>query len=55
MGLPNFREIYASFRTPEEETEMSRSALFKFIGFVASCAVIALLAEKRAPFSAMKA
>lgn len=51
MGLPNFREIYASFRTPEEETAISRSAFFRFVGFVASCAVIALLAEKHAPFS----
>jgi hypothetical protein len=46
MPLPNFRRIYASFRTPEEERRISREAFFKCVGFVAACVIITWMASR---------
>ncbi|RIB27748.1 hypothetical protein C2G38_1694311 [Gigaspora rosea] len=45
-AFPNLRRIFSSFRTPEEERQISRSAFFKFVGFVISCMAITMLANK---------
>ena len=42
---PNFREIYARFRTPEEERRLSNEALIKFGGFI--LAIGTIIAVKR--------
>ncbi|RKP06689.1 hypothetical protein THASP1DRAFT_7216, partial [Thamnocephalis sphaerospora] len=47
MPLPNFRRIYASFRTPEEERRISREAFFKCVGFVVACVAITWLASRQ--------
>ncbi|KAI8339903.1 hypothetical protein BC941DRAFT_418873 [Chlamydoabsidia padenii] len=46
MALPNLWKIYSSFRTPEEERQYSRSAFFKFSGYILSCIVITVLASR---------
>ncbi|KAI9301071.1 hypothetical protein BJ944DRAFT_272027 [Cunninghamella echinulata] len=46
MALPNLWKIYSSFRTPEEERQFSRSAFFKFSGYILSCIVITVLASR---------
>ncbi|KAI8359814.1 hypothetical protein BD560DRAFT_405341 [Blakeslea trispora] len=46
MALPNLWKIYSSFRTPEEERQFSRSAFFKFSGYILSCIAMAVLASK---------
>ncbi|ORX62641.1 hypothetical protein DM01DRAFT_1330769 [Hesseltinella vesiculosa] len=46
MALPNLWKIYASFRSPEEERQYSRSAFFKFTGYMLSCIVITILASR---------
>ncbi|GBC42127.2 hypothetical protein RhiirA5_282507 [Rhizophagus irregularis] len=46
MPFPNLRRIFSSFRTPEEERQISRSAFFKFVGFVISCMAITMLANR---------
>lgn len=46
MALPNLWKIYASFRTPEEERHFSRSAFFKFSGYILSCIVMTILASR---------
>ncbi|KAF9094599.1 hypothetical protein BGX29_009443 [Mortierella sp. GBA35] len=47
MALPNLRRIFSSFRTPEEEAQISRSAFFKFSGYVLTCAFITWVAAKQ--------
>ncbi|KAJ2305795.1 hypothetical protein IWW55_001756, partial [Coemansia sp. RSA 2706] len=44
MLLPNFRAIFASFRTDEEERSFRNSAILRFAGFVAACAVMSVVA-----------
>ncbi|KAJ2382737.1 hypothetical protein GGI05_005558 [Coemansia sp. RSA 2603] len=44
--LPNFRAIFASFRTDEEERSYRNSAILKFAGFVTMCAVMSIIATK---------
>lgn len=44
--LPNLRRLFASFRTEEEEREYSRSAFFNFVGFLGTCALFSLIAQK---------
>ncbi|RKP23281.1 hypothetical protein SYNPS1DRAFT_17507 [Syncephalis pseudoplumigaleata] len=51
MPLPNFRRIYASFRTPEEERRISREAFFKCVGFVVACVAITWVASKQRALS----
>jgi hypothetical protein len=46
MALPNLWKIYASFRTPEEEREFSRSAFFKFSGYILSCIAMTVFASR---------
>ena len=46
MVFPNLRRIFSSFRTPEEERQISREAFFKFVGFVVSCIAITMLSNK---------
>ncbi|KAJ1991551.1 hypothetical protein H4R33_001309 [Dimargaris cristalligena] len=46
MGLPNFRAIYASFRTPEEERRILQRAFLRLTGFVGICVSMALFASK---------
>ncbi|KAI7856526.1 hypothetical protein BDC45DRAFT_502954 [Circinella umbellata] len=46
MALPNLWKIYSSFRTPEEERQFSRSAFFKFSGYILSCIVMTVLASR---------
>ncbi|KAI8332181.1 hypothetical protein EDC96DRAFT_526758 [Choanephora cucurbitarum] len=46
MALPNLWKIYSSFRTPEEERQFSRSAFFKFGGYILSCIAMAVFASK---------
>ncbi|KAI0035677.1 hypothetical protein K488DRAFT_42775 [Vararia minispora EC-137] len=40
------RAIFASSRTPGEERSMSRVAFFRFSGFLLSCLVISLVANR---------
>ncbi|KAK3816766.1 MAG: hypothetical protein JOS17DRAFT_794808 [Linnemannia elongata] len=47
MALPNLRRIFASSRTAEEEAQISRSAFFKFSGYVLTCAFITWVAAKQ--------
>ncbi|KAK4333316.1 hypothetical protein RTBOTA2_002041 [Rhodotorula toruloides] len=50
MALPNLRNIFASFRSPLEERQMSRSAFYKFLGFIlvsTSMSLVALSHHKR--------
>ncbi|KAI1288874.1 hypothetical protein EDD11_009605, partial [Mortierella claussenii] len=47
MALPNLRRIFSSFRTPEEEAQISRSAFFKFSGYILTCAFITWVAAKQ--------
>ncbi|KAF9322595.1 hypothetical protein BG006_002257 [Podila minutissima] len=47
MSLPNLRRIFASSRTPEEEAQISRSAFFKFSGYILTCAFITWVAAKQ--------
>ncbi|KAG0092753.1 hypothetical protein BGZ93_008187 [Podila epicladia] len=47
MPLPNLRRIFASSRTPEEEAQISRSAFFKFSGYILTCAFITWVAAKQ--------
>ncbi|KAG0234921.1 hypothetical protein BGX31_004430 [Mortierella sp. GBA43] len=47
MALPNLRRIFSSFRTPEEEAQISRSAFFKFSGYILTCAFITWIAAKQ--------
>ncbi|KAJ2879308.1 hypothetical protein H4R27_005388, partial [Coemansia aciculifera] len=44
--LPNFRAIFASFRTDEEERMYRNTAIIKFAGFVAMCAAMSIIATK---------
>ncbi|KAI8324549.1 hypothetical protein GQ54DRAFT_256237 [Martensiomyces pterosporus] len=44
--LPNFRAIFASFRTDEEERSYRNTAILKFAGFVAMCAAMSVVASK---------
>ncbi|KAJ2235570.1 hypothetical protein IWW45_002490 [Coemansia sp. RSA 485] len=44
--LPNFRAIFASFRTDEEERSYRNSAVLKFAGFVTMCAIMSIAATK---------
>ncbi|KAJ2431173.1 hypothetical protein IWW46_006883 [Coemansia sp. RSA 2440] len=44
--LPNFRAIFASFRTDEEERSYRNAAILRFAGFVAACAVMSVVASK---------
>ncbi|BGP13362.1 hypothetical protein JCM10213v2_001281 [Rhodosporidiobolus nylandii] len=46
MALPNLRNIFASFRSPLEEREYSRTAFFKFLGFVLVTMSFSLVAAK---------
>ncbi|KAI9467980.1 MAG: hypothetical protein EXX96DRAFT_585590 [Benjaminiella poitrasii] len=46
MALPNLWKIYSSFRTPEEERQFSRSAFFKFSGFILSCIAMTVFASR---------
>lgn len=46
MVFPNLRRLFVSFRTEEEEREYSRRAFFNFIGFLGSCALFSLIAQK---------
>lgn len=34
LALPNLRQIFASFRSPLEEREYSRTAFFKLVGWL---------------------
>ncbi|KAJ1936216.1 26S proteasome complex subunit SEM1 [Linderina macrospora] len=52
--LPNFRAIFASFRTAEEERSYRNTAILKFACFVAMCAAMSVTsnstaAEQQAP------
>ncbi|KAL9936812.1 hypothetical protein V8E36_004047 [Tilletia maclaganii] len=47
MALPNLRRIFASARTSEQERFVSRQAFFRFVTFVTSCVMIALLSSPR--------
>lgn len=47
MVLPNLRRIFASFRTEKEEREYSRQAFFNLIGFLGTCVVFSLMAQKK--------
>lgn len=47
MPLPNLRRIFSSLRTPEEEAQISRSAFFKFSGYILTCAFITWIAAKQ--------
>ncbi|KAF8737955.1 hypothetical protein AX14_012134 [Amanita brunnescens Koide BX004] len=40
------RSIFASSRTPHEERSISRTAFFRFTGFVLSCLAIGLAATR---------
>ncbi|PIA17885.1 hypothetical protein COEREDRAFT_40020 [Coemansia reversa NRRL 1564] len=44
--LPNFRAIFASFRTDEEERSFRNAAILRFAGFVAACAAMSIVANK---------
>ncbi|KAI9293713.1 phosphoglycerate mutase-like protein [Neoconidiobolus thromboides FSU 785] len=46
MVVLNLRSIYSRFRTPEEESEISKSAFLKLVGFLATCAVLTLVTKK---------
>lgn len=46
MALPNLRRIFSSFRTEEEERQYSRTAFFNLIGFLGTCVVFSLIAQK---------
>ncbi|KAJ1975807.1 hypothetical protein H4R34_004204 [Dimargaris verticillata] len=46
MPLPNFRAIYASFRTPEEERRILHRAAVRFGGFVVACIAMAVFGNK---------
>lgn len=52
MPFPNIRRIFSSFRTEEEERQYSRIAFFNLLGFIGSCVVFSLVAQK---FSGSKA
>lgn len=44
--LPDFRRIYQTFRTEEEERDISNSAFFKFCGFIASVVAFNIIRAK---------
>ncbi|OUM54649.1 hypothetical protein BVG19_g4066 [[Candida] boidinii] len=44
--IPNIKQIFASFRTEEDEMMFSRRAFYNFIGFLASCVVFSFIAQR---------
>ena len=44
-GLPNFRQIFALSRTPEEDVRVRWTALRQFAVFAAVCAAAALVRD----------
>lgn len=55
MALPSLREIFAAFRSPEQEAELSRTAFSRFLAFILSCTTIAVLASRSVQKAAIKA
>ncbi|PWN38031.1 uncharacterized protein FA14DRAFT_22242 [Meira miltonrushii] len=47
MALPNLRRIFSASRTPLQERAVSRQAFFRFVSFLASCVLIALLSSPK--------
>ena len=46
MPFPNFRRIYQTFRTPEEERNISNSAFYKLCGFIIVCICFSVLRRR---------
>ena len=46
MALPSLRQIFAAFRSPEQEAELSRTAFSRFLAFILTCTGIAVLASR---------
>ncbi|KAJ1735429.1 phosphatidylinositol-3,5-bisphosphate 5-phosphatase [Coemansia biformis] len=44
--LPNFRAIFASFRTDDEERSFRNAAILRLAGFVAACAAMSIIATQ---------
>ncbi|KAI8869371.1 hypothetical protein GQ42DRAFT_29357 [Ramicandelaber brevisporus] len=45
MAIPNFRSIFASFRSEDEERRYMQRAFIKFGGFLAVCAALTIFAN----------
>ena len=46
MIIGRIRRLFASFREEEEEKEYSRKAFFNLLGFLGSCMIISVVAQK---------
>ncbi|POW23032.1 hypothetical protein PSHT_00507 [Puccinia striiformis] len=45
-SFPSLRQIFAAFRSPEQEADLSRTAFSRFLLFILSVTSISLLASK---------
>ncbi|KAG0140731.1 hypothetical protein CROQUDRAFT_337031 [Cronartium quercuum f. sp. fusiforme G11] len=46
MAFPSLRQIFAAFRSPEQEADLSRTAFNRFLLFIFTIASVSLLASK---------
>ncbi|EGG00506.1 uncharacterized protein MELLADRAFT_93175 [Melampsora larici-populina 98AG31] len=46
MPFPSLRQIFAAFRSPEQEADLSRTAFSRFLLFIFTITSLSLLASK---------
>ncbi|KAH9819518.1 hypothetical protein DFH28DRAFT_27433 [Melampsora americana] len=53
MPFPSLRQIFAAFRSPEQEADLSRTAFSRFLLFIFTITSLSLLASKAIQKSAI--